>query len=267
MTDEILIHKYLEKNYKVTTSISDFNVLDLLDEKTLTPHDFIRTFGTIFGNFTTTDNETSTQIFYRWFNIKKRLIAKELIDYLENMDGTRGSGMCLNECLRHFKGNETFGEAFVTNNFNSYYNEKFIMPKVSEYVKQVNLEKGSKLMIDEFIESLNDETFIQKDKATKALHDWYSEKVIGDKVRSFLTQLVMTLGKRNWQVTWIGHGPITRNQFLSQFKDESDFHHDFIMMTYDDWYDTKVIEASERMMLRSSSGVAPYPNTSIGYII
>ncbi len=252
MTDEILIHKHLEKNYKVTTSTSDFAVLDILDDNSMSPHDFVKRFQTIFGEFTSVDNETSTQIFYRWFNIKKREIAKELMDYFDNMDGSRGSGMHLYACLAHFKGNEKFGEAFVTNNFNAYYNEKFIMPKVTEYVKQVNVEKGSKLMVDEFITSLEYEGFVQKDKALQALNDWYSEKVIGDKVKNFLGELVMTLGKRNWQVTWIGHGPITKRQFLDRFKDESDFHHEFILRMYDDWYDTKVIDASERMMNRQS---------------
>jgi hypothetical protein len=61
------------------------------------------------------------------------------MDYFDGMDGTRGSGMNLSACLAHFKGNEQFGEAFVTNHFNAYYNEKFIMPRVSEYVKQVNV--------------------------------------------------------------------------------------------------------------------------------
>jgi hypothetical protein len=36
---------------------------------------------------------------------------------------------------------------------------------------------------------------------------------------------------------------------------------------YDDWYDGKVIEASERMMLQQSGGRVPYPNTAIGYNI
>ena len=255
MTDEILIHKFLERSYKVVTGDNDFVVLDLLDNSSLSSHDFVRSFHKIFGEFNSVDDETSTQIFYRWFNIKKRIIAKDLMDYFDEMDGTKGSRLHLSEAISHFKSNNVYSETFITNYFNAFYNEKFILPRVKEYVDQVNLEKGSKLMVDEFIESLKYEGIQQKDKALQYLHDWYSEKVIGGKVRDFLSQLVMTLGKRNWQVTWIGHGPFTRNMLLKHFQDESDFHHDFILRMYDDWYDGKVVESSERIMNAKSAGL------------
>jgi hypothetical protein len=80
------------------------------------------------------------------------------------------------------------------------------------------------------------------------LNNWYAEKVIGGKVRDFLNQLVITLGPRNWIVTWIGHGPVSRAKILNNFINEGEFHHKFIIDMYDKWYEEAVIYASDKMM-------------------
>jgi hypothetical protein len=263
MTDELLITKFLERSYKVTTTNSDFGVLVLDENKILTSQDFINIFKMIFGVFNT-DNETSVEIFYRWYNAKKREITKDLIDYFDKMEESKGSHINLVNSIVHFKNNEHYSEAFITNYFNDYYNQKFIMPKVNDFIKKVNLEKGSRYMTDDFIENLDFENTIQKDAAIKALNLWYSETIIGDKVQDLLSQLVITLGRRNWHVTWIGHGPMTRARFLEYFKNESDFQMDFISRMYNDWYENKVIDASEREMKSPMSAIQFNNFTNIG---
>jgi len=63
-----------------------------------------------------------------------------------------------------------------------------------------------------------------------------------------LSQLVITLGARNWVVTWIGHGPLSKATLLKNFMSESEVHHNFILDMYDKWYEDAVMQASERVM-------------------
>ena len=39
---------------------------------------------------------------------------------------------------------------------------------------------------------------------------------------------------------------------LNLFKDENEFHHEYILNMYDNWYDEAVIDASERAMKRQT---------------
>ncbi len=86
--------------------------------------------------------------------------------------------------------------------------------------------------------------------AKQYLNNWYAESIIGEKIKDLLSQLVLTLGQRNWVVTWIGHGPFSKRRLLETFINESSYHHDYILNMYDKWYEDAVIEASEKAMTR-----------------
>ena len=103
-------------------------------------------------------------------------------------------------------------------------------------------------MVDDF----QDEFILEHQQlitfAKEYLNNWYSETVIGGKIKDMLSQLVITLGPRNWVVTWIGHGPLSKATLLKNFITESEFHHQFILNMYDKWYEEAVMEASDRVI-------------------
>ena len=91
MTDEKLIADFLDKNYKVITDDTYFKVSEIDSYKRVTVNDFLNTFKTIFGDFTTVDNETSIELFNKWFSFHKRLLTKQLTEYIETLDMKEGS--------------------------------------------------------------------------------------------------------------------------------------------------------------------------------
>jgi hypothetical protein len=257
MTDEKLITDFLEKNYRVITDDVYFKVAEKDSYKRITPNEFLDTFKTIFGDFTTLDNETSIELFQKWFSFHKRLLTKKLTEYLDTLDMSEGSVKLLFKAVNRFGHGQDKGlynGGFIENYFNDYYKEKVIDPLLKKILKSFHVEAGSNALIETISERINFETPKIYQYALNHLNEWYANTVIGDKVKDFLSQLVITLGTRNWVVTWIGHGPLSREKLLSQFKDENECHHKFIVKMYDEWYETAVIDASERTLMRNNYG-------------
>jgi hypothetical protein len=257
MTDEKLITDFLEKNYRVITDDVYFKVAEKDSYKRITPNEFLDTFKTIFGDFTTLDNETSIELFQKWFSFHKRLLTKKLTEYLDTLDMSEGSVKLLFKAVNRFGHGQDKGlynGGFIENYFNDYYKETVIDPLLKKILKSFHVEAGSNALIETISEKINHETPKIYQYALNHLNEWYANTVIGDKMKDFLTQLVITLGTRNWVVTWIGHGPLSREKLLSQFKDENEYHHKFIVKMYDEWYETAVIDASERTLMRNNYG-------------
>ena len=250
MTDEKLINDFLEKNYTVKTDKFSFIVLDKANDKTMVPTEFSNHFLKIFGDFYTTNNETSIMLLQSWFSTKKRLLTKNLYDIFDNIEAYGKSQKQLELVIK--KVNELYmleyHEEFVTNLFLDYYKDKHLIPKLENYKNLFNTELGSSRLIEDYQDEFILEHYQLIKYAKKDLNDWYAEKVIGGKVRDFLNQLVITLGPRNWIVTWIGHGPVSRAKILNNFINEGEFHHKFIIDMYDKWYEEAVIYASDKMM-------------------
>jgi len=254
MTDEKLITDFLEKNYRVITDDVYFKVAEIDSYKRITPNEFLDTFKTIFGDFTTLDNETSIELFQKWFSFHKRLLTKNLTEYIETLDTSEGSVKMLSKTIKKFNNLGQYNSSFIENYFSDYYKETVINPQLKKILKTFAPEAGSNALIETISERINFETPTIYQYALKHLNDWYADTVIGEKMKDFLSQLVITLGTRNWVVTWVGHGPLSREKLLSQFKDENEYHHNFIVKMYDEWYEIAVIDASERTLMRNSYG-------------
>lgn len=250
MTDEKLIIKFLDKNYDVKTDRQSFIFFDKSNEKTFSPRDFNLHFLKIFSDFNIDNDNKSTTILQSWFSTKKRILTKVLYDVFDTLESSERSQKQLTEvlktCTEKFKFQ--YHEDFITSLFLDYYKDKFITPKLDKYIKSFNAELGSKRLIDDF----QDEFILEHHQlityAKEYLNNWYSDTVIGGKVKDMLSQLVITLGPRNWVVTWVGHGPLSKATLLKNFLTESEFHHQFILNMYDKWYEEAVMEASERVM-------------------
>lgn len=84
--------------------------------------------------------------------------------------------------------------------------------------------------------------------------NWYKDTIIDEKINDLLSQLVVTLGPRNWKVTWIGHGELTRPKIESVFGNQSPSIYEYIMKRYDVWYDSAVEKASDRLISSNYGG-------------
>ncbi len=265
MTDEKLIHDFLEKNYRVTTDDTYFKVAEKDSFKRVTVNEFITTFKTIFGDFITIDNETSVELFNKWFSFHKRLLVKHLADFIEGLDLNEGSVALLFKTINRFShgpDSTLYTGSFIEQYFTDHYKEKVINPLVKQITKDFNGELGSQALLDTVSDRIDYETPKIHDYCVNMLNNWYSNAIIGDKMKDFLSQLVITLGNRNWVVTWIGHGPLSREKLLKEFRDESEFHHKFIEKMYDEWYEQAVIDASERELNRNNYG-SNFPSVNL----
>jgi len=253
MTDEILILNFLEKNYQVKSDKQGYIIYDKSDDKTMVPNDFKRHYLKIFSDFQIGDGESSMTIFYTWYSHKKRILTQKLYDLFDKEDdGTLKSQLLLNKIIKVCDTDYVllYHHDFITNIFIDYYKDKYMLPKLLKYVENFNIDFGSAKLLDDFQDEFILEHFKVIAFAKEYLNNWYSETVIGDKIKDLLSQLVLTLGSRNWVVTWIGHGPFSKKRLLEKFINESAYHHDFILNMYDKWYEDAVIEASERAMMR-----------------
>ena len=232
MNDVIFINQYLDKNYTIITNNIGYLVKDIIDDKSMSFLDFKKVFLKIFGDFGLCENSsTSVVILNSWFNNKKRILSK-----IKTI------------CDSDYK--YEFHHEFITNVFIEYYKDKHMLHKLENYVSTFDTNFGSIKMMNDF----QDEFILEHEKiisfAKEYLNNWYSETVIGSKVKDLLSQLVLTLGSRNWVVTWIGHGPFSKRILLEKFINENAYHHNYILTMYDKWYEDAVIEASEKAMNR-----------------
>ena len=102
-------------------------------------------------------------------------------------------------------------------------------------------------MINNFKELSLEEGF-SYDYCVDKLNDWYSDKLdINSKIEEVLNQFFITLGPRNWEVRWIGHGLLTEDKVFDVFR-EHESHRKRIMKLYDKWYYMAVMLASEKHM-------------------
>lgn len=263
MTDEKLIHDFLDKNYYVKTDELYFVICERGTYKTLSISEFTKIIKTIFGDFISIDNESSIEIYYKWFNLNKRIVTKKISDFMDKLDFKKGSSFLLKKVQTKFKKNEMFTSEFIENYFTDVYIEKALIPKLDTIINEFNIHHNSNELLKPFTEQLKFETIKINQYAMNHLNKWYAETIVGEKVNEILNQLVITLGPRNWIVTWIGHGKLSREKLLKDFILEDEYHHKHILRMYDKWYENAVIEASERVLQRNNYSNT-FPSLNLG---
>jgi len=249
MTDEKLIIDYLEKNYTIKTDSYSFVFRDNFSKYEMLPDSFKNTiFLTIFGNFKTDNGNRSLDILTDWYYLKKRILTENLYSIFSNtINKEDKSKKTLENILKKCEGLE-YSKTFITNLFLDDYKDKIIIPILDDYKLNIDGETGSLVMISRLEQILDGEEEKLVEFSKDYLNHWYSETMIGEKVRDFLSQLVITLGAKNWVVTWIGHGPVTKEKLLNQFSNENTYVYELIIQMYEKWYDENIIEASEKIM-------------------
>jgi hypothetical protein len=254
MTDEKFILKFLNKNYVVVLDDIDVKVKEKDTTKTFSFDYFIaHRFNLIVGNYLIDLDKTSKDVVVEWFKDKKIELVKDLFDYLSNMDTKFGAIQTLTTTLKKFKRKKQYSEKFVIGYFHSYYNDSVIKPRLLEYIGKYENGLNCKEFSENFDNQLSLDTPKQQEFARDFLYDWYCKTIIGEKVNEFFSQLVITMGPRNWVVTWIGHGQLTKEKMYRYFPNEPEIILRFISESYDKWYEEAVITASKRY-INSNSG-------------
>lgn len=259
MDDKKIITSLLNKNFIVRAGASSFIILDLNDDKTFSETEFIeRIFKKIVGDYVTSNGKSSIDIFNVWLETNKRQITKDLRNHIKKIDLSLGSEKLSKDLLEKFGDNKKYSNSFISNYFNDFYFNKELLPALKKYVKdfkEVEHSYNSNLFFDRVELRLRKESNTQYDLASKFLNEWYSDNVLKEKVEDLLGQLVITLGRSDWRVTWVGHGELTDIKFREQFKKENSYQLAYAKGMYEEWYEKTVARKSESLMARAEGKI------------
>ena len=197
-----------------------------------------------------TGDNKSTDVIGEWFDEETGKLAKKLIAYLDKLeDDGRGSQELCNEMLIHFSGEDDISDETVVVFLESFYKDKFLDNYIKKMLEGLDPKTTDIEVMKEYKSKISrDHTEVIAEFCMNNLYDWYSKNILDDKLIDLFSQFVLTLGRTDWKVTWVGHGPVTKEKILNHFKDEDNFHNDYIMKRYDEWYELEVAGAGEREM-------------------
>lgn len=181
---------------------------------------------------------------------KENVLTGKLNKFLESMDLSSGSIVLSKNLVNRMMGDLENYHSYIVDTFETYYHENHLDNVIKEYIKTLNKGMNSMFIIDNF-KQLSIEVETHYDYCIDKVNEWYGEVALKDKVDDLLTQLIITLGSRDWQVRWIGHGLLSEDKLCESFK-EHQYHKTYILKKYDEWYSTAVIAASEREVLKNN---------------
>lgn len=255
MTDKKIITNFINRNYVIQLS-DQFKVFDKVENNTLSIDSFHSELRVILGDFGGGENSTYN-IVNAWIADQKATLVKDLDDFVKKQDLRKGFVKISESVLKKFADTQKYNKGFVLEYLSDYYNQAILLPKLEKHIEYLKMVDSERLSFDkaisDFETELKFEGFQQREFANEYLMTWYKDTVIDEKINDLFSQLVVTLGPRNWKVTWIGHGELTRPKIESIFGSQSPSIYEYIMKRYDVWYDGAVERASERLMNNNPS--------------
>lgn len=196
MTEKEYILNYLNKNYEIITLSHGFSVFDPFETKTIS----ISTLKMDLANIFTTG---VYDIIDDWYIKGCQYLTKSIKDYILNIDFTQDNTIViLNNFLLNFITEKfIYHEEFLKHMFYDYHIENNILPKIKGLRDRITTSNDILLVI-------NDSTITEPGPVItylkNHLNKWYSDYVLEDKLNILFNQFVVTLGPRNWEVTWGG---------------------------------------------------------------
>lgn len=181
---------------------------------------------------------------------KDNVLPGKLNKFLESMDLSLGSIVLSQQLVNTMMGDLENYHNHIVNEFDTYYRENHLDSIIKGYIKTLNTHMNSQYIVDNF-KQLSLEVEHHYDYCIDKINEWYGEVALTDKVDDLLSQLIITLGKRNWEVRWIGHGLLDENK-LCEYLREHNYHKSYILKKYDEWYSYAVIAASEREVFKNN---------------
>jgi hypothetical protein len=195
---------------------------------------------------------TATHIKDKVLNYYKKIIIPNKIKlYLEQMDLTLGSKRLMMDINITFKHDKKYFSGDIIDSFKKYYRENYLLSKLNNFLDskiQSEIRNFSYLKAD--YGDLLIEIDTEEEFCINTINEWYLDNKLKPKLEDLFSQLVITMGSKNWVVTWIGHGPLDENKIIKGLN-EDEFNREYIINKYDEWYTEAVILASERALSRN----------------
>ena len=258
MNDEKFILDYLNENYDVVYSdnlIGDYFVGDKESETIVgNINSFTFLFKKLFTNYRITKTLTSVEVMHRWFNEKKEAKIKSLDKYLNKVIVKTNSDRLVKNAIKKFGNPKNFfeylGSNIVKHHVNKVYFERITKPQMDLVIdKYKNLKYiTSKVLYDEVTNEKPGENEHIKGLINTFIGEWYCDNILDDKLNDMYSQLVITMGRTNWVVTWIGHGKMDVSRFLEQFRNEIPAVVAVVQNRYEKWYMDSVTDATESIL-------------------
>ncbi len=256
MNDEKFILDYLNTHYDVVyADIGGFSVGDKESETIIgNITSFTYLFKMIFTNYRIHKSLTSVELMHRWFNERKDLKLRTLDDYIVKSIDKTNSDRLVTNAIKKFGDSKKFFDClsinFIKKHVNEVYFNKVIKPDLDLVIdKYKNLRYiTSQDLLDEVMKEKPGENEHIKGLTREFIGKWYCNNFLDDKLNDIYNQLVVTLGRTNWVVTWIGHGKMDVYRFLEQFRGEIPNVVAVVKARYEKWYLESITEASERIM-------------------
>ena len=178
-------------------------------------------------------------------DLYKPHIETKIAKHLDNMDIDAGSIVLFGKLTRSFKNENCIFDEKIRKRFKEYYDSK-IEKIVYEYIESLDKTKittCNQIKVD--YPRYNIELVEYCQLVIDKINKWYNENILDAKIDDFLSQLIVRLGERDWNVYWIGHGLLNEAKMLAHFKEEN-FQESYIQIRYDNWHEEAVLVACEK---------------------
>jgi hypothetical protein len=232
MTDEKFIYDFLDSSYKITIGSTDYIGMDLSTEKTL-PYEskygdsLLSEFTKIIGDFDTDTGDKSTNVLYRWYMEKSKIVGKELNDFINSYDGREGFKHIINEATKRFGTN--YNKIFLKTKIGDNYKDKYLKDKIDEHLNSLDYTKGSKRLVEEIKKHFDDDIDEFNNDINKAFDRRYDEFILNE-IDKYLTNI---------------DKDITIDELIKKFQfdveAETEIHRHQIIKLLKDWYHINIL--------------------------
>ena len=180
------------------------------------------------------------------------IISPNLGRVFDSLDLSKKSKNLLDDLTKIYEKDLDEHSSIIYKEFLTYYITNKFTDVIIEYTDNFDKNQNSSTLISDFTSKfLVDEMNSLYEFSCDKLNKWYSEVVLKEKLDKLFSEFVITLGRTNWRVTWIGHGELTDFKLREIFKDENDSQRQYVIGYYDEWYENKIFERSEYYMKNS----------------
>jgi hypothetical protein len=243
MTDEQLVKSFLDKNYALKASFVNYYVIEKESDKQFTKKSFYDEIFNVFGHITNLKS-----YFEEWFDNKKSDLLKEIYDEFGLLDFSKRS-VELMAVLFELELSKKYDKPFVVQVFEDYYFNYILKNKIKKFIVEKYEEKTcSSDLIRLALELLNGETPSIVEKSEAMINEWYFENVFSKKIDFFFKEAKLVLGPTNWMVIHPYYGKLNTDKLSKHFPEETIYQTSVLNKQYDDWYNEKILEVSEKIM-------------------
>jgi hypothetical protein len=244
MTDEQLVKSFLDKNYSLKASFVRYYVVEKQSDKEFSEKSFNDEISNIFGHINGLKN-----YFEEWFDNKKVELLKEIYDEFALLDFKKRSVQLIGG-LSELELSKKYDRPFIVQIFEDYYFNYVLKYKLKNFIKETYEDKKtcSSDLIRLASPILTEETPTIIEKAEAMINEWYFENVFSKKIELFFKEAKLVLGPTNWMVIHPYYGKLNTDKLSKHFPEETIYQTSVLNKQYDDWYNEKILEVSEKMM-------------------